>query len=455
MFKALYFLAIIAAVSSLLGWLADNPGRILLYWQGYRIDTSVGVLIGLIILLAGFLAIIYEFWSFIRRAPEKILSFMRGKRRSRGYRAFTQGMVAVAAGDPIEAKRQGKRANILLEELPLTMLLSAQAAQLNGDEKAAKDFFSAMTQQAETKFLGLRGLITLAMKENELESALNLTQEAYLLKPNSEWVVKNLFDLQIKLSRWRDALETNDSLLQNRLIDKGLNQKQRAILSYELGRDEIKNGDVLEAQRKFQQSIDFDPTFTPSAKALAKYLIDQGEVAKAKGLIETVWKKKPHPELVRLYWQSENSKAPLDRMKASELLAKYNPQHTESYIARIEAALEAKLWGEARKYLGIISHENTEKIDARVCRLWASLEDSENQNFENAHLWLTRASRASAPKTWVCSSCGSVSKEWVTICKNCGQFNSLSWSCPPAVVEHLDEVSGSESTKKINTPTID
>ena len=158
---------------------------------------------------------------------------------------------------------------------------------------------------------------------------------------------------------------------------------------------------------------------------MAKYLIDLGEVAKAKGLIETVWKKTPHPELVRLYWQSENSKAPLDRMKASELLAKYNPQHTESYIARIEAALEAKLWGEARKYLGIISHENTEKIDARVCRLWASLEDSENQNFENAHLWLTRASRASAPKTWVCSSCGSVSKEWVTICKNCGQFNSL------------------------------
>ena len=145
MFKALCFLAIIAAVSSLLGWLADNPGRILLYWQGYRIDTSVGVLIGLIILLAGFLAIIYEFWSFIRRAPEKILSFMRGKRRSRGYRAFTQGMVAVAAGDPIEAKRQGKRANILLEELPLTMLLSAQAAQLNGDEKAAKAFFSAMS----------------------------------------------------------------------------------------------------------------------------------------------------------------------------------------------------------------------------------------------------------------------------------------------------------------------
>ena len=69
-------------------------------------------------------------------------------------------------------------------------------------------------------------------------------------------------------------------------------------------------------------------------------------------------------------------------MKASELLAKYNPQHTESYIARIEAALEAKLWGEARKNLGIISHENTKKIDARVCRLWASLEDSENQNFE-------------------------------------------------------------------------
>src|SRR5207244_3592662 len=76
-----------------------------------------------------------------------------------GYRALTQGMVAVAAGDAEEAQRQARKADVLLAEPPLTLLLSAQAAQLGGDEDAARRFFSEMLNRPETEFLGLRGLL--------------------------------------------------------------------------------------------------------------------------------------------------------------------------------------------------------------------------------------------------------------------------------------------------------
>ena len=62
------------------------------------------------------------------------------------------------------AQRQAKKADVLLNEPPLTMLLSAQAAQLDGDEQAAEGYFRAMLEREETRFLGLRGLITQAIK---------------------------------------------------------------------------------------------------------------------------------------------------------------------------------------------------------------------------------------------------------------------------------------------------
>src|SRR5262249_57792128 len=85
-------------------------------------------------------------------------------RRRKAYRALTQGMVAVAAGDAGEARRQAKLAGTLLNDPPLTLLLAAQAAQLDGDERAAEKYFRAMLDRPETAFLGLRGLLMQSLK---------------------------------------------------------------------------------------------------------------------------------------------------------------------------------------------------------------------------------------------------------------------------------------------------
>ena len=45
------------------------------------------------------------------------------------------------------------------------MLLSAQAAQLTGDDAAARRYFSGMLEQPETAFLALRGLLLQAQRD--------------------------------------------------------------------------------------------------------------------------------------------------------------------------------------------------------------------------------------------------------------------------------------------------
>ena len=83
---------------------------------------------------------------------------------NRGYKALTQGMVAVAAGDAQEARRQARKAENFLADPPLTMLLSAQAAQLSGDDKAAGKFFKKMSERKDTKYLGIHGMLNQAIQ---------------------------------------------------------------------------------------------------------------------------------------------------------------------------------------------------------------------------------------------------------------------------------------------------
>ena len=139
MTRTLWFSVKVAVLVAIAWYLAEKqPGQVSLVWQDYRVDTSVGILLlaaGLVAVLA---AILYRSWSGIKRTPGTIGRKLKANRQTRGYRALTQGMVAVAAGEREEAARWARKAGALLDEPPLTMLLSAQAAQLSGDDAAAR-----------------------------------------------------------------------------------------------------------------------------------------------------------------------------------------------------------------------------------------------------------------------------------------------------------------------------
>ena len=93
-------------------------------------------------------------------------------------------------------------------------------------------------------------------------------------------------------------------------------------------------------------------------------------------------------------------------MKATEQLARANPAHPESKIALARAALEARLWGEARTFLEAVTTDLGNHDETRICRLWAELEEAEHQDTKASRAWLTRASLADEDPAWVCGKCG-------------------------------------------------
>lgn len=432
MLRAIRFLVILGLLIAAALWLTDSPGSISAEWRGYRIETSAALLIAGVALIAVAAAVAYRGWLFLRRTPGSIASAWRERRRRRGYEALTRGMVAVAAGDPQEAQKHSKRAEVLLNEPPLTMLLSAQAAQLGGDEKAAEEFFKAMADRPETEFLGLRGLLSQALNRQDKDRALELARRAYRLRPASEWVATTLFDLQAQSGLWLDASVTNEELGRRRLVDRKTADRRKGVLAFEQARKDHADGDPAAEFKHLRQAHDMAPDLVPAAVRLAHLMTADGKGRRAAGILEKAWISGPHPEIAREYLNAKGVTDALGGVKAMEKLAKSNPDHAESHMALAQAALEAELWGEARTHLeAVLNAPDGGGYAGRALRLMAAVEDGEGANPGMARDWLMRAATAGPDKAWVCTTCGNAVATWAVTCSNCGTFDGYAWRTPP------------------------
>ncbi|SMH57234.1 heme biosynthesis protein HemY [Azospirillum agricola] len=427
MIRALWFILKLAVVIAIAIWLIERPGTVSVNWLGYAIETSftVALLIGLVAL--GIAALGYRLVRAILRTPTRVRRHSRARKRERGYRALTQGMVAVAAGDAPTARKMARKADGLLNEPPLTMLLSAQAAQLQGDERAAKEYFTAMLERPETAFLGLRGLLTQAIKAGDRVEALQLARKARALQPNTPWLLGTLYDLEARSGDWAAAEGTLQQAIQAGAIPTEDGRRHRAVLLLERSFESERRGRSDSALSHAQSAHDLMPGFVPAAARLARLQVAAGKPKAAAKVVERTWRLSPHPDLADAYREVLNGYDPLTRVKLFEKLLNQAPKHVESHIALARIALEAQLWGEARDHL---NRALAIEPSRRLYRLFAELERSERQDESAARDWMAKAAAAPADPAWTCDPCNAVSHAWGGLCGHCGAFDSLDWKAP-------------------------
>jgi len=431
--RALPALIVVALLVAASVYVADRPGSVEVLWQGWRIDTSVAVLVLAVVLVAMAAAALFHLLRKIIGGPRAFLRSRRERRRRDGYRALTQGMVAVAAGDAEEAQRHARKADVLLAEPPLTLLLSAQAAQLNGDDRAAERYFAAMLERKETEFLGLRGLIMQALRGGDEGKALSLIERAKGLRPRTPWVLSSLFELQARAGKWREAEATLVEASKRKALPATESRHRQAVLLHEKSRAAEAAGDAREALEHAAKAHKLDPGFAPVTVRYANLLRVGGKGRQAAKAIETAWRAQPHPALAEAHAALFADEPPLQRLKHVERLAGHNPEHRESRLAVAGAALHARLWGEARRHLEAAGAAPGETAAAtpRVCRLMAELEQAERDNDGAARGWLARArATGSLDETYICNACGAESAEWTPLCPHCRGFDSLHWRVP-------------------------
>ena len=80
-------------------WLAKEPGNVSIVWRNWQVDTSVGILVMAVCLVAIATALAFRFWQFLTQTPGRLLTNRRANRERRGYRELSGGMLALASGN--------------------------------------------------------------------------------------------------------------------------------------------------------------------------------------------------------------------------------------------------------------------------------------------------------------------------------------------------------------------
>jgi HemY protein len=420
-FVAIGLLALAAA------WLADRPGAVALDWQGFRIETTLAVAVIAVAALMLAAVVAYRIWHWIVLGSLGLRAARDGRQRRRGQLALTQGMVAVAAGDAAAALRFARQAETQLDDLPLTMLLSAQAAQLNGDDMAAKRYFASMLERPEMEFLGLRGLMVQATRAGNDETALTIARRAYRLRPATPWVLSALFDLETRAAHWLEAGRVVDHAVKHRVFNAEEGRRRMAITLYQRARRAQSDGKPGEAAKLDIESHGLGGDFVPAAVEAAKALLAQGKRRRAVAMVEQAWARAPHPALAELHAATFDAEPPARRLQRAEKLASLRPDDAASRQHLAAAAIVAERWALAREQLAPLA--DRDDADAAVCRLMAALEEAE-RGPAYARTWLERIAAAPPALQWVCRSCERGFAAWSVHCHHCAAFDSLTWRHP-------------------------
>lgn len=446
MIRVLAYLILVAAIVAGAVWLAERPGEVVMEWLGWRVDTSVPILM---LAVLAFMAVIYIIWRILRgigRVPGMVRESVRAKRHRRGLTALSNGYAAVAAGDPRRARSYATDAERLLDQSTATRLLGAQAALLSGDGDDAQKRFEALLDNPDTRLPALRGLMDRALAAGDKAKARDYAQRAYDDKAKPAWAAQALFDLQVADRDYGAALATLDSGIKNNAFDGHDTRTLRATLLVAQADAALASDGQWEAIKLAKQAHDADPAFVPAALLLARAYQRDSKDRKAAHVLEETWKRSPHPDLARAYldlWQGEEA---LKRVKRAEALAAVNPDHRESRLLVAEAALDADLWGQARARLTPLQNE---PVGPRFARLMARLEEGEHGNSKAALTWLHKAAENAAtgdtaivPAHWHCTACGHVPRQWTPSCPACNGFASVGWTAPSRALVPVTATAG-------------
>lgn len=425
MIRLVILFAVICLLTVGAVWLADAPGVVVIDWQGYRIELSLVMLASIFVVLASLIALVYRMWLWLKSGPGRIGGALAEKRRLKGLDALTNGMVAIASGDADEARKRAVEAEKHLADEPMTILLAAQAAELNDDDRAAGIYYHKLAGRSDTEFLGLKGLIARARRDGDLPAALSHAKRAAKLRPGADWVSAELFELYILMKDWAGALAVLDGRPKQDAAKSEALRHSKAVLKYEIGLQKQHGGAGADALTLWQAAHDLDAGFIPAAAGAADQMTAAGKQRKAQKLITAAWQHNPHPTLAAAFENlhpDETGAQLLARCK--KILEPLDADHAQTLLLMARAAMKASEWGHARKYLNRALDNRPTK---RVYQLLAELEEKANADVVASREWIVKSVDAPDDPAWICNSCGRREENWTILCPSCDSFDNFEW----------------------------
>jgi len=428
MIQVVLFLITVALIAAGFVWLADRPGDVVITWLGYHVETSVLLLL---LAVAALVVIGVMFWSVARaiwRSPEQVSLFFRHRRAMKGYLAISRGLVAIGSGDARLARRSADEAARLSPGDPLTLLLTAQSAQLAGDRVGAERAFHEMTRHDNTKLLGLRGLYIEAQRRNDAVTARRVAEQAAEADPALAWAGQAVLDDRCAQGDWSGALKSLDAMRSS--LDKNEYRRKRAVLltAQALALEE---SDRDAARLAALDAVKLAPGLVPAAAFAGRRLAEAGDQRRAGKVLIAAWRLNPHPDIAEAYADLRPGDTARARLARMQSLAEKSPEDSaairEGAIAVARTAIDAREFKIAREALSPYLNAPSK----RIATLMAEIEETEHGDEGRVREWLGRAMRAAPDPVWTAD--GVVSDRWLPVSPR-GRLDGYEWRVPLAEI---------------------
>lgn len=433
--KIAVFIALVAGVTLGASFLLELDGGVRIVMAGVEINLTpikaviaLSVLVLTIWLLMKLTGLLVASLRFINGDETALSRYFDRSRQDKGYRALSEGMLALASGEGDVAMAQAAKAEKYLRKPALTNLITAQAAEMAGNGRKAEEVYKQLLTNEKTRFVGVRGILRQKLAQGDTETALKLAKTAFALKPRHAEVQDTLLDLQARTSDWKGARETLNAKLKYGTLPRDVHKRRDAVLALSEARDVLDEGKTIEAREAAIEANRLSPDLIPAAVLAARGYIDQGNARNALRVINKAWLVHPHPDLAAAFAAIEPNETPRQRLKRFAKLLKVHPDHRETRLLEAELNLAAEDFPAARRALGTLAEVEP---DARSLTIMAAIERGEGASDAVVKGWLARALSSPRGPQWVCDKCQHIHAEWAPACENCHSFDTLSWRSPP------------------------
>lgn len=427
MLRALWYLIKIIVLVGIAIFLYVQPGDVAIAWREYKLSAPLGLVAVAILALVFFVSVFSEISTRLSLLPRNIARARAEKRRTKGYRALLQSLSAAAIGDQKNAYYLAHRAQKFLpeDESGLPLLLQAQAQTRQAGAAGINDEpYKALLKNADTALLGLQGLTQNAILAGDFAKALVLARQSLKDNPKNYAILKAVYDLEIRNRLWNDALVTLQTAEKRKVIASVDADHDRVAIYLSLGDMAADAGRTAESFAFYKQAYKRDDEFAPVVVRYARALFADGARRKAVSVIETAWKRQPHPSYLPVWADMAPDKANA-KYRWFDSLVKLNPESDMSHLAVARAAIDESLWGEAKSSLA-----KAEKLhqSAELYELWVRLEEKTTNRPDVIRQWLDRAYTAPKGGVWICAKTGKCFDDWRAVVEPEGVFNTLYWN---------------------------
>lgn len=434
--RLFFFMSQLILLVGLAIWLSQEPGTAHLEWGDYSIDTSAAFLVLLVVLSSYTLYLLFRLWHLIRNGPA-LWRMRRQLKKHQDYQdILLAGFSAIAGGDGGQAGMLAVKARKTGGNTSLTQFLQAQAAYLSGDHHAANEIFRIMTEEEESSVLGYRGLILLARRNQNWGEVRRLIEKMSDNNADLPWLNRLRFEVATRDRNWALAAQTLEICSdcgRGNVAARDRDKQNAAALLLAQSADKARAGEQDEALQLCEQASKQARNWLPAIIMLAEQQVRGGHRRAARRTVERYWQDNQHPQLAAVYAATADNA--LTAYRELDKLCANSEDDTTAALLLAEAAVNAELWGEARRYLEELIAEG--KATQSVYRLLATIERRDKGDDRTALLWLSRSIEAMPDPHWSCTHCHGLHTAWQATCTHCGSFNTLSWQTNPSAGAHL------------------